>query len=1003
MNYISQPFLFFGFEQNQQIASYLRLTYFSNDLNHRTTPASQFSMKIKLLLPSFLFFFIVFSAFGQQVTISGVVSDAKNLSLPGAAVAYKNPRDSSWKGVVTDIDGKFLISTNPGFYQVRISYIGYLQQIKRTRAFENVDLGIISLKEDSASLNEVVVEGKMPAARILGGDTMQYNSSAFKTNPDANAEDLVTKMPGISVQDGKVQAQGEEVKQVLVDGKPFFGEDPNATLKNIPAEIIDKIQVFDRQGDQAQFTGFQDPNAAKTINIITKGEYRNGMFGRVYGGAGDSRYKAGGNINRFEGKRRMTIIGQTNNLNEQNFASEDLAGVMSTSGGGGRPGGGRPSGGGRPGSGARGIGGSDNASNFLVSPSGGITQTVAGGINFQDTYRSKVDFTASYFFNRSDNAATNQVFRQFLTTGINLQRYAESSLASSINTNHRANIRLDYKIDSSNSILFVPRFSAQINQGNTTTLGNTIEGENTVNRTDNRFNSKLTAISSSSQLLYRHKFKKKGRTVSFDLNGGYSNNDGNNNLLAFNEFLGTRAFADTLNQRSTLLQPGYSWSGNVNYTEPLNANSFLMADYTNSIRPSNSEKLTYNVDGSEILLLDTTLSSKFNNLTTTNNTGLSYRYQDMKWQGGFGLAYQTIRLNNEQDFPLSINTNRPFEALLPNANIRYNLSKGKSLRLIYRTSANAPSISQLQEVVNNSNPLQLSTGNAALRQDFQQNLFLRYLGVNQNNFSTLFFLIAGSATNNYMTTSTTIAANDTVLPGNVFLPASSRITNPLNMNGYYSIRSFGSYSVPVKKLNISLNWFGTYAVTPSLINNQTNKVQNPTVGAGLSITSNISENLDFTVSTNSSANWSINQLQQEFNTRFFNQSSRFRIQWITWQGLVLATDLNHQVNTGLSSGFNQNFVLWNASVGKKIMNKMGDIRLVMFDLLNQNRSINRSVTDTYIEDRQTNILNRYFLVQFTYTFRKFKSKFGKDPSAVEDERPPFMRMGRPGGERPGQP
>jgi hypothetical protein len=218
------------------------------------------------------------------------------------------------------------------------------------------------------------------------------------------------------------------------------------------------------------------------------------------------------------------------------------------------------------------------------------------------------------------------------------------------------------------------------------------------------------------------------------------------------------------------------------------------------------------------------------------------------------------------------------------------------------------------------------------------------------------------------------------------------------MNGYLSLRTFGAFSRPIKKLNVSVNWFGTYAVTPSLINNQVNKVQNPNLGVGLSVTSNISENLDFSFSTNSSANWSINELQQEFNTRFFNQNTRFRIQWITWQNLVLATDLNHQVNTGLSAGFNQNFILWNASVGKKVLNKMGDIRLVMFDLMNQNRSINRSVTDTYIEDRQTNILNRYFLLQFTYTIRKFKTPLGKDPSVPEDDRPPFMRMGRPQGQ-----
>ena len=279
----------------------------------------------------------------QTGSISGLVYDQTDLPLPGSGVALLNTSDSALiAGSVTDTSGRFLLSNILyGDYLLRISYIGFDDRFSNvTVNSPTLTIERVILREKSLRLKEVTVEDKLPAVQAIG-DTMQYNADAYKTSKDATAEDLATKMPGITIQDGKVQAQGEDVKKVLIDGKPFLGDDPNAALKNLPAEVVEKIQVFDKKSDQSEFTGFDDGNSSKTINIVTRPQFRNGVFGRTFAGAGtEETWKAGLSINSFKDKRKFTVLGNSNNINEQNFASDDLLGVVGTSAGnrGGRRG-----------------------------------------------------------------------------------------------------------------------------------------------------------------------------------------------------------------------------------------------------------------------------------------------------------------------------------------------------------------------------------------------------------------------------------------------------------------------------------------------------------------------------------------------------------------------------------------------------------------------------------------------------------------------------------------
>ncbi|MEM8891256.1 MAG: carboxypeptidase-like regulatory domain-containing protein, partial [Bacteroidota bacterium] len=368
------------------------------------------------------------TAFGQAPTLRGTVLNATDQPVLGAKVLLKNATHE--EGVLTDEKGSFRFVTTPsGTYTLSIEMFGTLehsQEVKITPVPQK--LPAIKLTK-SYNMDEVAIEREVTPA-IQKGDTTEYNAGAFKTNPDATAEDLVTKMPGVTLENGQVKAQGENVQQVLVDGRVFFGNDPSAALKNLPAEIVDKIQVFDQQSDQSQFTGIDDGQTTKTINIVTRINMRNGEFGRFYGGYGDQeRYKAGGNYNMFNTDQRLSILGQSNNINQQNFASEDLLGITSASGGRGRRGGGR---GGR-GGGDRGGFGGGSAGDFLVGQQNGISNTTALGLNYSDEIGKKLKISGSYFFNQADNTSEQLLSQLYILDQDSGQVYREDSDTESTN------------------------------------------------------------------------------------------------------------------------------------------------------------------------------------------------------------------------------------------------------------------------------------------------------------------------------------------------------------------------------------------------------------------------------------------------------------------------------------------------------------------------------------------------------------------------------------------
>jgi uncharacterized membrane protein YgcG len=951
------------------------------------------AMKNSLLKfhPAFLLFLLCgCPAFSQSIKVSGQVVDGiSDSSLISAYVfLYHYPDTAKYTVATTDIKGNFTFNkVKAGPHKLKISYLGFTDFIEEIQALpgQNLDLGKIKMSTASTTLKSVVIVGKEIRTQQQG-DTTQYNANAFKTNPDATAEDLVNKMPGITSQNGTVTSNGETVAQVLVDGKPFFGDDPTLALKNLPAEVIDKIQVFDKLSDQSQFTGFDDGNSQKTINIITKQGKSNGDFGKIFGGYGtDNRYILGGNINFFDNNRRISILGLTDNVNQQNFSTQDLLGVFSNSGSGQFRGGSGGSRGGFSGSGRGGSGGGFSATgnsggaaginNFLVGQQGGITKTNAFGINYSDQWGKKIKISASYFFNNSDNTNNTTLTRDYVSSADSGTVYNQTSESTSENYNHRFNLRFEYDIDTANSLIITPKFTYQKTNINSELSGVNSLGDVSESSTISNTQSDNSGYDFSNNVLFMHRFKKRGRTISLNIGTDLNNKTSTTNLFSLNAF----AFSDTaaLNQQATQNTNGHTLSSSLSYTEPVGKKALLQFNYSPSITESSNTKNTFNFDSTETdySLFDTSLSNQFKNKYFTQRGGINFRLNGTKYFLTLGAALQDADLASDQQYPYLFSLDKSFINVLPSAMLNFKFSKTKNLRIMYRGSTTAPSISQLQNVVDNTNPLLLSVGNPALKQDFEQSLIVRYGSTNTTKATTFLVYFYLNYIDNYLGNETLIPTKDTTVENGIALPVGSQLTMPVNLNGYWNTKAFVTLGLPLDfmKCNLNFNTGFTFTRSPALINELTNFSNSYSISQGIVLSSNISQNVDFTLSYNGNYNIVQNTLQSETNENYYSQILGFKFNWIFAKGFVANTSLSQTSYSGLGAEYDQDIWLWNALLGYKFFKAQSlEIAASANDILNQNKSISQNITDTYIENSTTQVLQRYFMLNITYTIRDYK-------------------------------
>ncbi len=941
----------------------------------------------KLILSAVLFFTLHY-ANAQIASVSGNVQDGQNkVALRGATVQLKRIADSATiKNALTDSSGAFSFSEiQPDSFLLVVSFVGYTP-FERGIRFDSssLDLTINIFRGSETDLATVIIRSTAPVA-TQRGDTLQISADQYKVNPDARTEDLVKKMPGITIENGVVKAQGENVQKVTIDGRELFGDDATAALRNLPAEIVDKIQVFDRLSDQAQFSGVDDGNTTKGINIVTKANMRNGQFGRVYAGYGtDDRYAAGGNTTFLKENRRLSIVGNFNNTNQQNFSQQDLLGVTSSSNQRGGGGGGRPQGGGGGGSRPQGGGGNfggGNNSNFLVGQQNGINQTNAFGFNYSDVWSKKLTVTGSYFFNSTTNTTNQFGNLQYLNPSISrIDRIADTTTATSTNTNHRLNMRFEWRIDSNNQLTITPNLSFQQNEsfrrrGSQTIYPTNSKLQQLIN--ENITNSDRAGNNLNNSIFYRHNFAKRGRTFSINLNTSYNERDGGSYVNSYTQTLLTTGMDDTTSNRFTdQYNNGLQLSTNLSYSEPLGTNSQLQLSYNPSIsiNKSKQEAFSQNPMDKEYTVFLNDFSNVFENRTYAHNAGLTYRYGNRDKQVSFGASYQNTNLNSERIFPIKATVDKTFGNILPNAQIRYKLSAKSSFRINYRTNVNQPSVTQLQDVLDPTNEPSYSIGNANLSPQYTHALNTQYTFTNTAKGVVLVGNVFYQAASNFIATASYNSTGADTIINNVRLDTGYRLTKYVNLDGYKILRSFVTLAVPLKfiKSNLNINGGVSFNTLPGMIQNQLNETKNSTYTLGAVIGSNVSQYIDFTFSYSANFNNVKSNIATSVPSSYFQHVAGLQFNLLSKQGWFFQNDLNNQYYNGLSEDFNQNYFLWNMSIGKKFLKaQKGELKLSVFDLLKQNRSISRTITAERIEDEQNQVLQQYFMLTFSYNLRNF--------------------------------
>ena len=618
------------------------------------------------------------------------------------------------------------------------------------------------------------------------------------------------------------------------------------------------------------------------------------------------------------------------------------------------------------------------------------------GLNYSDKWGKKVNVTGSYFFNNTANSL-RQITNRETVVNANLRQFYEENLINTVkNSNHRANARIEADLNEKNSIVLTPSLSFQDNSTfsdrdalTRNSLGDSLSALRSIS------NATTKAVNLSNNLTYRYKFDKKGRTLSTEVFTAWSNRDQDSDLLAASrEF--RRNLVDTATQETYSLNEGFNYRVNLTFTEQLSKNAIGTFGYQVGNNATAADQKTFQIDEERKALLDTALSNEFDNKFITQRLRSGYAYNKDAWSVNVNMDYQNARLDNEAFFPVPGTFNRSFNNFLPSANLNYrNRKTGFSWRVRYRTSTNEPSVNELQNVVNNQNPLNLRVGNPDLGQSYNHNIFANISKINLEKSRTLFLFVTHSVTSDFIGNSTFLTTRDTLINNEILLRSGGQLSRPVNLDGNIRSSFFLTYGAPLKKLKtqFNINTRVSFNRTPGLINGVSNLNDNTTLSQGLTFNSNISQNVDFSISTTGSYNIVNSSLQQNLNNNFYQQESNMRLYFSSKNGkFFMGNNVAHSLYSGLSEGFNQNFWLWNMEGGFRFAkNNKAEIKAVLFDVLNQNNSISRTISDVAVTDVFTNVLTRYGMITFTYILGNFKQ-----PAAEPQQ--PWM-MGRPQGGR----
>lgn len=917
--------------------------------------------------------------------VKGILQDSTGQALDDATVSIMTAKDSTLVS--------FSLTSNSGFFEIKnveagnyiliVSYTGF-ETLKKPFSISAekpvADLRVIKMEKAYQLLGEVIVKDDAPIK--INGDTVAYNADAFKTKPNATVEDLLKKLPGVSVEkDGTVKAQGENVGKVYVDGKEFFSNDPKLATKNLTADMVDQVEVFDDMSEQAKFNKIDDGSRTKAINLKLKKDKKKGLFGKAYAGYGtEERYDGGITANMFKGATQVSVIAKANNTNNMGFTLTDMMGMFGSGGFGGMSS--AMGGGGGMTMGGRGMPMGGNFS--MGGSSSGITRTGSAGLNYRDTWSKHFDVNGSYFYNNAENNNIKTSLREYTLPRLT-DFQSQKSWSTNMNGNHRFNFNLNYMIDSFNSIIYQPGISFQNSEMyREDTSRQFKQNGDLVNRIRNLNEVTGNGMNMSNNLMWRHKMRKPGRTFSLSLtssrNGSdretYSSFEGEYYNLGVKTERDTKRFIDQENNSMNL-------GATASYTEPLSRNKILELNYGYNRNFSESDRNTYdfNTATGKYDNANITLSNHFENYNISNRIGSNYRFIEKKYNYQLGLSVQNTLLKSN-NLSKSSEVSQRFTNIFPTASFQYQFARSKSLRVNYRGRSNQPSISQLQDVMEESGAPYYRVGNPALNQEFSNNLSVSYNFFDMVKFRNVFALINFSNTSNKIVdriwTDTALFPRQYRTPE--YAKQGNQISSYANLSGVYNITGAFNIGFPIRKMkggNFNTNSRITYAKNGNIINDTVNYSTNFTVGEDLRLSYNYKDKLDMGVSTSHNYTKVNSGSANTTNSTYFTQVYSADVTYTFPKNFILSNDFDYTINARQNDpNVDRDFVTWNASFAKQFgKNKRTELKLSAFDILGQNQSYSRYAYEgNYIEDIRNTVLERFFLLTLTYNLNRMGGK-----------------------------
>ena len=903
----------------------------------------------------FLILFSIYGGYSQEHTITGIVIDETTGQPLDAATVYLESTDNNLITYsISNQQGEFelVFTTRHNTVNFYISYSGYAPVNREIRLDKpEIDLGKLLLKIQVEELEGVEIIGERVPVTIKK-DTLEFNADSFKTRPDANVEELLKQLPGIEVDsNGKILVNGKEVNNVLVNGKPFFGNDPTIATKNLPKEIVDKIQITDTKTETEEFTGKQSTSDTKTVNITIKEDKNKGYFGRLTAGYGtDERYQLSGITNYFNDAQRFSLLASANNINSPGFSFDEIYDMV----GGGRGRGGRRSGSSRSG-----------AFSLASGFGEGITTSSNIGGSFTDTFKDKTEVSADYFYSNSNSYNDTKLSRENILPD---ESYFVNSTTgfNGVTDSHKVTTRFEFEIDSTFKIILSPQFGlTQITSENTSQEVSLNDNGELINRGEANNRNHTEEKSFSNELEAIKKLSNRGHYIKIGFRNSNNINAGTNFINNENEVYGDNAELVYLNQIADIHTRSDSWLGDIEFRQPLADNLFLDLSYSYNSRNTHNERIVndYEQATSMYTAYNASLSSDFNTKNNQQRPEVGLNFETDKWVIGFNAGWVNTTLKNN-DRLQNLAFLKTFDNVLFGGNINYNFGQRKRIRFDYNASLNIPSATQLQPINDVSDPLNTISGNPNLEPGISHNFYINYNNYDWKNRSGIFIYGNGMIQKSRIINST--FTDEDYL----------RRTTFVNVDGNYSASLGASWSKQIKKdslytLRLQPGINSSFNNNVSLNNGVEFTAQSFMVTPSVRINYNYKEVLEISPSYSIMLNTTSYSLDRFDNASFTTHNASLRTTTFWPKNVIWGNDITYSYNGNVRDNFDKSAVFWNMSLGVNVFNDSGILKVLAYDLLNQNINTVRVATEDYIQDAQGTVLQQYFMLSFTWKFDKF--------------------------------